>query len=53
MDAKTLKQTVKALNKAVVAIEDQSLALNEIANRFVEYQEFLEGELKALQEVEQ
>lgn len=52
MDAKTLKQTVKALNKAVIAIEDQSLALNEIANRFVEYQEFLEDELKTLKELD-
>ena len=52
MDAKTLKQTVKALNKAIVAIEDQSLVLSEIANRFVEYQEFLEAEIKALREIE-
>ena len=52
MDAKTLRQTVKALNKAVIAIEDQSLALNEIANKFVECQEFLEDELKTLKEVD-
>ena len=52
MDAKTLKQTVKALNKAIVAIEDQSLVLSEIATRFVEYQEFLEDEIKALEEVD-
>lgn len=52
MDAKTLKQTVKALNKAAKAMEDQSLALSEIANRFVEYQEFLEQELKTLKELD-
>lgn len=52
MDAKQLNKVIRSLNKAAKAMEDQSLALSEIANRFVEYQEFLEQELKTLKELD-
>lgn len=52
MDTKQLNKVIRSLNKAAKAMEDQSLALSEIANRFVEYQEFLEQELKTLKEID-
>jgi len=52
MDAKQLNKAIRSLNKAVKAIEDQSLELCELTNRMAEYVEFLEDELKALKEVD-
>lgn len=52
MDAKQLNKAIRSLNKAVKAIEDQSLELCELTNRMAEYVDFLEQELKTLKEVD-
>lgn len=52
MDAKQLNRAIRSLNKAVNAIEDQSLELCELTNRMAEYVDFLEDELKMLKELD-
>ena len=53
MDAKLLDKVISyRLDKAVVAIEDQSLELCELTNRMAEYVDFLEEELKTLKELD-
>ena len=52
MDAKQLNKAIRSLNKAVKAIEDQSLELCELTNRMAEYVDFLEEELKTLKELD-